>query len=1528
MFQKSRRRVLECKQSLRLKRACVRILDSGSDDGRSELLQTRVFTLVSGESYRAHGEKLFEFSNGAWSPATRGLSAGGLECLSHALRLAQAYLNVLSQQAVPRDFEAVAFHIKAMHYIGQEEILLQWQLQDVVPRKVEERAKHWTQGLAELCKILRHQFNEHHKTILKQFMRWSDELLRPQAGLCFADCYLSSVDGVLRQYKKDFRHNCYISIPCSLSISPTLETRKRYASILLSSFAGGSGLQVLLDQAALVVAGVRQPDVMHFIVGEGHDGKSLIFIDHLKAVFGSSFGNAPASMLQTEREWQVQGANFLHSAFICFDEAKRDHPVMEEVLKLFVSGGQLPLRANHAADTRYGSWELCGKAWTMNTADVPCLPSAQERSHARRIRCTYMRSRFVHLESEVDASKRFFAADRSTKNFMSSPEAVWCWYNDMLFPHLKRYGVQACSDRLESPAADGQTAADTAWLLKRMSRSSRAPSPDVSEAEDSCQPSRSEQLVRETHSAIESQFFSAADVNRLSIAANPGSTKGHCSKKSRVGHLKDALADFPNLVRQVQGQKRGGVTLDRFERRQVDVGDWERMLASIAEPSDTAKVFGSWATWSWPPPAEAWEDPESEAQAFPNGMSWSIECHLDLQKLEDYSGKGMDRRPDQLQAFLRKCKEEMGRTGSASSLVCMGQQKLVLDDTSLGRAIFPWASLSNLTREARAAASPPESIELDMPNAVVFFALEVASENGLELPAFQLYYDNKHAWRRAVGKWLDLCTIDAKKMLLRAVFGFAYGSCTPTTRVRVCPLLDALAADAECLKSLIASSRPELVDAMHKAGRKRPRTSSLAYTLFDREHACLQQLVGLLPEFGYRLVTPVFDAVVAVPSDTSICPDPLVQEFFRQRGVQLQVEAVHAGEPRQGVTQIVSNMVAKGQGVTLDNIVRLPGEAMCVPIAVMNLFPDHVEEVSAAFRKHDGPFAYRAVMELCPHVLLEPMPIESLSNAKAGSTWLVHDPRCVDGKALFAEGPCWPGHCCGVLVEDKTTLVYSSHQDESSQVSKSLFCAELAKIDGVKVYSVNWADAEPAQKHRRKLSGTVCPVELELEAGAEDIIGDVYKMLAQEVVSTVLLQTEPVADLLATAARLIRTWVCVDESTSRFLQSQNHIDLVLLLTAVGPRYVIKQQTVHAQRLNKAVYYQSDFANLLVAKALLHRGKVHAIFTDLAATFVAAGCLCASLGCRRRETRTELVREVLNLPYMQAFRGRLLDFATARNEWVSLSHDATYQVLFSLIGQRVMQQREGEAHALHTILGRSGGLAGLSLQHTEGSTCFRAAVADVLPLSARQSVLYVFSDSPEAVEGATDVLPELRAVAEDALHLVLRVEGCYGERRSSMSSFLLRLQGKFKHPVEAELYHGNSGSQTSVAWEGSTARDWEEVTSETYLSTPYQDHADYVQDLRAVREKYATEMKRRDQKGRTVEQVLAAGSSYKHYRYLLNGSIIRHKLRAMLPAKEYDLLSCGTCANEALHFQLKAAEEAVVQQHREQAALHLSAFALA
>jgi hypothetical protein len=271
----------------------------------------------------------------------------------------------------------------------------------------------------------------------------------------------------------------------------------------------------------------------------------------------------------------------------------------------------------------------------------------------------------------------------------------------------------------------------------------------------------------------------------------------------------------------------------------------------------------------------------------------------------------------------------------------------------------------------------------------------------------------------------------------------------------------------------------------------------------------------------------------------------------------------------------------------------------------------------------------------------------------------------------------------------------------------------------------------------------------------------------------------------------------------------------------------------------------------------------------------------------------------------------------------LSHDATFKPLFSLIGQTKMAQEHGEAHALHTFLGKSGAFPGASLQRTEGDQCFRDASSDVLPESARATTKYIFSDSPASIQATAEVYPNLECVAEDAIHLVFRVEACFGEKRNKVSSYAMALQMKFRAPLGGAFYEGRELAHGEVgAWvEEPLAM---QPRSDGYFSEPYLNHQQYVDDLQSIATSFPLEMPRKNSKGATLYEILKAAASYHHYGYLQNGSVVLGRLSS----SDRALLAWGTCGNEALHKQIKCAFETVTQQHEARMVAKMSAFSLA
>ena len=275
--------------------ATMLLLDASSNDAKSELLLTKVFALLFGERYRSHGGVLFQYSQGAWSPAAGSISAMDLEYILYALRRAQAYFGLLSRYKPSRDFSDVCFEVRVLQALP-EDALLEWQLNDIVGKRAAEKSRQWYVGSSDLCREMRKIFSEHNKAVVKNFSRWADSDMggKQRAGVAFRDCFLAVCNGEVKQLRKDPRQGCYVYVPAALTWQAPDHARQRLASLLLSSFAGGDGLRMLLAQSALVAARLRQPDVIHVYVGVGHDGKSMILVaPHLHAQQGFVFWSLP-----------------------------------------------------------------------------------------------------------------------------------------------------------------------------------------------------------------------------------------------------------------------------------------------------------------------------------------------------------------------------------------------------------------------------------------------------------------------------------------------------------------------------------------------------------------------------------------------------------------------------------------------------------------------------------------------------------------------------------------------------------------------------------------------------------------------------------------------------------------------------------------------------------------------------------------------------------------------------------------------------------------------------------------------------------------------------------------------------------------------------------------------------------------------------------------------------------------------------------------------------------------------------------
>ena len=272
---------------------------------------------------------------------------------------------------------------------------------------------------------------------------------------------------------------------------------------------------------------------------------------------------------------------------------------------------------------------------------------------------------------------------------------------------------------------------------------------------------------------------------------------------------------------------------------------------------------------------------------------------------------------------------------------------------------------------------------------------------------------------------------------------------------------------------------------------------------------------------------------------------------------------------------------------------------------------------------------------------------------------------------------------------------------------------------------------------------------------------------------------------------MIAEWLSPGDVSLRTLSKLNDVEMVRCFAYSGPHYTLRVDSSSLRRGSAQIYYDNEWASLLLALIVKHGCKPQPIFDDLVRHWVAQGSPCALLAPKRDDIQTALLQDVLAMPEACALRLKLVRRAAEAGEWEVIQHDATFKCLFSLIGQVNMAQKEGELHAAHTILGKTGALAGVSPQAKEGREQFKQACTELLPTDARATTKYIFSDDPSKVAGCADIFPALEGVAEDAMHLVFRTLGCFGEQQNCVSALVKVLQLKFRIPTQGVLYQGDA-----------------------------------------------------------------------------------------------------------------------------------------
>ncbi len=258
-------------------------------------------------------------------------------------------------------------------------------------------------------------------------------------------------------------------------------------------------------------------------------------------------------------------------------------------------------------------------------------------------------------------------------------------------------------------------------------------------------------------------------------------------------------------------------------------------------------------------------------------------------------------------------------------------------------------------------------------------------------------------------------------------------------------------------------------------------------------------------------------------------------------------------------------------------------------------------------------------------------------------------------------------------------------------------------------------------------------------------------------------------------------------------------------------------------------------------------------------------------------------------------------------------------------------------------GRTGAVLGLLPVSSKKSEVVRQAIDDSFGSVAKNQVLYVFCDnaSPKLLADLTGVLPMLKAMALDPVHLPIVYEYSTWHKRTEGSRFLRKIMSKFnkrdKRRTAASwgvFFTGDGGAGLDRAESGMRQKITDRSMSTTVASriykklngdVPFYTRLDYIECLAALVALYPEEVKRTAPgPNKPVFKILWNAAAVDRVEWMFNNIRIRHSMAL----SECNLLPSGTSSNEALHAEVNKWFRQTQQIHQSTLKLKLTILSFA
>ena len=336
---------------------------------------------------------------------------------------------------------------------------------------------------------------------------------------------------------------------------------------------------------------------------------------------------------------------------------------------------------------------------------------------------------------------------------------------------------------------------------------------------------------------------------------------------TKIDVFGNCVATHPYLFRAVDGIRRGGATLRKYQKTLLDVARFERTLATV--PGARGEQANDWEARGadWGPQnderriAAELDNPVSgkgEAEAA-GGVILADEA-VDLGRLRAYATVKTDRRQSQLK-FI-ELHERHGEEG-AGGLSHLRQQyaKECIAGRPLGRRYGSFLRLQFLAKAARSAECKNLTPGVDMENARTACVLPLAADLALKWPRRNRTHTS--AWRETVARYYSVPPVEAKKILLKDMDG---NTAFPGEQgVPRCPppFVARLAADSFPAEDYLAAKDKAARKHFETRRRSDPAATCFAYLLAGVEDAILPGIPAAMSVGGPPVVAPLSDGAIA-----------------------------------------------------------------------------------------------------------------------------------------------------------------------------------------------------------------------------------------------------------------------------------------------------------------------------------------------------------------------------------------------------------------------------------------------------------------------------------------------------------------------------------------------------------------------------------------------------------------------------------------------------------------------------------------